>query len=75
MSAIVREFVETFQLIGVGTPKNRLSNLQNDAGRSAKLDKELKDKTAMIGKLRHDCESASFQVDIAPALTESRRRP
>ncbi|KAG7539611.1 hypothetical protein FFLO_03487 [Filobasidium floriforme] len=51
--------------------ENRLSNLQNDAGRSAKLDKELKDKTAMIGKLRHD--SVVMQEHLTEALRRLRR--
>ncbi len=36
--------------------QTRLEDISNDTTKSAKLEKELKEKNAMIGKLRHDGE-------------------
>ncbi len=40
--------------------ETRLAELSNDASRSSSLEKELKEKNQIIGKLRHDGELISF---------------
>lgn len=51
--------------------ETRLEDISNDTTKSAKLEKELKEKNAMIGKLRHD--AVVTQEHLTEALRRLRR--